>query len=225
MKQKLVKINLHGELGEIVGSSWNLAVKSVAEAIHAIEIMSKKKLNRFLAEKEKGMAKYQIVINDEPLAEDLSNVESINKLNESALKINNDSLRSIDIVPVIEGAGSEGILGIVLGVILVIVGIVLVATGVGGVLGGYLIVAGVGLIAAGVVSLLTKPPSFADLQDSSLGKQRQSYLNSGPINTISEGGPVPVGYGRLIVGSQVVATAYNITLLDGLIIDNANIDY
>ena len=34
------------------------------------------------------------------------------------------------------------------------------------------------------------------------------YLFSGPANIIGGGGPVPVGYGRAIIGSQVVSSAY-----------------
>ena len=38
-----------------------------------------------------------------------------------------------------------------------------------------------------------------------------SYLFSGPVNVINEGGPVPIGYGRLIVGSQVIMSTYGTT--------------
>ena len=37
-----------------------------------------------------------------------------------------------------------------------------------------------------------------------------SYLFSGPVNVLNEGGPVPIGYGRLIVGSQVIMSAYGV---------------
>jgi predicted phage tail protein len=34
-----------------------------------------------------------------------------------------------------------------------------------------------------------------------------SYLFNGPVNTTEQGNPVPVLYGRLIVGSQVVSAS------------------
>ena len=37
-----------------------------------------------------------------------------------------------------------------------------------------------------------------------------SYLFNGPVNIINEGGPVPIGYGRLIVGSQTIMSAYDV---------------
>ena len=37
-----------------------------------------------------------------------------------------------------------------------------------------------------------------------------SYLFNGPVNVLNDGGPVPIGYGRVIVGSQVVMAAYAI---------------
>ena len=33
-------------------------------------------------------------------------------------------------------------------------------------------------------------------------------LFAGPQNIVGEGGPVPVGYGRLVVGSQVISASY-----------------
>ena len=46
------------------------------------------------------------------------------------------------------------------------------------------------------------------------GGGKQSYLFNGPINVTNEGGPVPVGYGRLIVGSQVTYASYEVTRVD-----------
>jgi predicted phage tail protein len=38
----------------------------------------------------------------------------------------------------------------------------------------------------------------------------KSYLFSGPTNVMNEGGAVPMGYGRLMVGSQVIMASYDI---------------
>jgi predicted phage tail protein len=36
-------------------------------------------------------------------------------------------------------------------------------------------------------------------------ENKPSYVFDGPINTAAQGNPVPVCYGRLIVGSQVIS--------------------
>jgi len=67
-------------------------------------------------------------------------------------------------------------------------------------------VAGIGLVAAGVANLLTPDPEFDDFREVE-GGGRAPYTFSGPQNVIREGGPVFVGYGRLLVGSQVIQAA------------------
>ncbi len=66
---------------------------------------------------------------------------------------------------------------------------------------------GLGLIAAGIINLLSTPPKLEDFKGAS---RRGSYLFEGPENTVGEGGPVPLVYGQLLVGSATVATTYNI---------------
>jgi hypothetical protein len=82
-----------------------------------------------------------------------------------------------------------------------------------------LILAGLGLLAAGVTSLLSKPPPLvpfnaqqADPINSSAGEVGgpSSYLFNGPVNTVGEGGPVPVGYGTLLIGSNNVYASYDV---------------
>jgi len=56
-----------------------------------------------------------------------------------------------------------------------------------------------------VANLLTPDPEFDDFREIE-GGGRPPYIFSGPQNVVKEGGPVFVGYGRLLVGSQVVQT-------------------
>ena len=70
-------------------------------------------------------------------------------------------------------------------------------------LGLALVAAGIGLMSAGIANLLTPMPEFDDFRQIE-GGGRPSYLFSGPANVIREGGPVFVGYGQLLVGSQVI---------------------
>jgi hypothetical protein len=69
-----------------------------------------------------------------------------------------------------------------------------------------LVMGGIGLVAAGVTNLLTEMPKFGDFREIEQGGGK-AYLLGGPQNTIREGGPVFVGYGRLMAGSHVIQSA------------------
>ena len=62
---------------------------------------------------------------------------------------------------------------------------------------GYL---GVGLLLSGVASMLMPEPP-----EGSGGESAQNYLFSGPVNNVKQGGPVPLVYGRAIVGSTTIS--------------------
>lgn len=209
---KLVKVRLHGRLGEEVGAEWNLAVESVGEAMRAINVNTQEKLNKFFYEKDKEGFRYRVLVNEKPVALEegvvADTIEKIDleKITQSELTIKR-SLESIDIVPIIEGSGGKagGIIAAVLGVVLIVIGAILIATP----FGFPLIMGGLGLVAAGVMVLLSKPPRFDDFRESDgYGRKKVSYLFDGPVNTTREGGPVPIGYGRLLIGSQVIQTDY-----------------
>jgi predicted phage tail protein len=214
----MVTIRLHGEIAEKIKPEFKLNVKSVGEAMHAINILTKGKSNKYFVKNQRK--NFKVLVNDQDLDIDpeLNNVDRPDLLeavshSELAIKRN---IQTIDIMPHFELHDSD-ILGIVLGALLVVVGVILVATGVGGLLGAALIVGGLGILAAGVMNLLSKPPKFEDFREIG-GGQKSSYLFNGPTNVIGEGGPVPVGYGELLVGSQTIAASYdiyNIPISDG----------
>ena len=197
---KLVNVRLFGVLGDEVGHEWNLAIKSVGEAVRFIE-MNSKKFYKTLHSFDKKNIKYEVIINGRKFQPEKElTPDNVEDIKNSELAMVYKDLETIDIVPVLEGANSD-IFQAILGVILIIVGIIFP------VIGAFTIPAGLVLLASGVVGLLTKPPKFEDFREIEQGG-RTSYLFSGPANIIGEGGPVPVGYGRLIIGSQVVSAAY-----------------
>lgn len=213
----LVKINLFGELGTFVGSTnWELDISSVSEAINAINVITENKFKEFFIKKNKLQAKYRVLINgrDFDCPEQEINEKNWQLINSSELVMKKNNLETIDIVPLIEnsGTGGAGIFTAILGGLLIVAGIILSVIGFGA--GTPLIVAGIGLLAGGVVALLSKPPQFAYNQSLD-GANSQSYLFNGPVNTIGEGGPVPVGYGTLLVGSNVISAGYKVTQYRG----------
>jgi predicted phage tail protein len=116
---------------------------------------------------------------------------------------------TIDFIPV--PAGAAGLWETIIGAVLVIVGVVLVIVSEGTLaqIGVYAIMAGVGLMAGGIMQMFfgPKPPvtSSHDQTDRGNGKDMSSYLFSGPVNTIAQGGPVPLLFGHMIVGSQTIS--------------------
>lgn len=207
-------ITLHGKLGEVVNrKNWKLKVNSVKEALHAIDTQSKNKLRNYLLEAENKSLEYKVIVNDKEIetSEDIS-LENLEKIQDSELFLDNTNIRSLDIVPIIKGAGgggggqnTKGILGVVLGVLLIAAGITLAILPGGQIFGAALIIAGIGLVAAGITILLMKPPEFEDFRKIDNGNGgKPSYLFDGPTNVLGEGGPVPIGYGKMKIGSQTI---------------------
>ena len=202
-----VKITLHGVLAEQVGKSqWNLMARNVREAISGVQTNCKN-LYSSLIKNDKKKIKYRVLINgDDFFIEEGKSPNTREGLRSSQLcleKISN--LKSIDIVPVVEGASDWfDWLTVVIGFALIFVGGAGILAGYGwGSLYGMAVIAGVGLVAAGVANLLTDDPEFDDFREIE-GGGRAPYTFSGPQNVVREGGPVFIGYGRLLVGSQVI---------------------
>lgn len=201
--QNIVEINLHGNIFDGLKSQYKLSVKSVAEATHAINVMTRNKFFSKLLENDKKNIKYEILINKNPcLFAETPDINNIETLKNSELVVNYPNLKTIDIVPVIEGA--EDVAMIIGGVILIVVGLFTFgSTAFAGaaLLQGALVMGGLGLVAAGIINLLSTPPKLSDY---TAAAKKGSYLFDGPENTVGEGGPVPLVYGQLLVGSQTV---------------------
>jgi predicted phage tail protein len=63
--------------------------------------------------------------------------------------------------------------------------------------------AGIAMAIGGVVQMLTPLPKSPNQEDRPDNKP--SYIFNGAVNTTAQGYPVPVGYGRMIVGSAVIS--------------------
>ena len=231
----MTNITLHGEIAEQVGKeNWSLNVTSIKEALRAIQVLSKGKLLKYLIGAAEGSVEYKILVNKREMmmAEDLS-LERPESIFNSELVMINEKLETLDIVPIIKGAGggggggnssTKGILAIVLAVILIATGIgaaggttllgMTFTAGTVSTVSGALIVAGIGLAVTGITLLMMSPPKFDDFRKIDGGGGKPSYLFDGPSNILGEGGPVPVGYGRMKIGSQTVELSMNNVELD-----------
>lgn len=62
----------------------------------------------------------------------------------------------------------------------------------------------VSLAISGIAQALFAPPK-PSVSGSERPENKPSYVFNGPVNTTQQGHPVPVGYGKLRVGSQVIS--------------------
>lgn len=121
----------------------------------------------------------------------------------------------IRIVPVVAGAKNKGPLQIILGAALIAAPVLF---GAGPVLFGTTTLGsvatslGISMVLGGVSSLLFSPPR-AETGATERPESRPSYIFDGPVNTTVQGNPVPIGYGRLRVGSQVVSAGLSVEVL------------
>lgn len=200
----MTNIYLHGELRNLFGHEFRYNISKPREAFSAINANRRGFLNAVKRLASKGVF-YRIVVDD-------AVIENIAELDITKTP------KEIHLVPVIWGAGKN------LGNILLIVAAVAIVVATGG-LGTTALVpalaagnslAGLGtalnflaaaLFIQGVTGILFPPPKPDFNQEVSAGGK--SYLfGSKPSNT-SQGQAVPVGYGRLMIGSSQVSASIN----------------
>lgn len=100
----------------------------------------------------------------------------------------------IRIVPVLAGSKRAGLLQTVIGVVLIALSPFT---------NGATLAPGIALAAGGAIQMLSPQAKGLGTQDSP--NNRPSYSFNGPVNTSVQGSPVPLLYGRMIVGSSVIS--------------------
>jgi predicted phage tail protein len=199
----MLTVRLHGHLEEKYGSEFQFEAATVREVIDALQA----NFDDFTEEFIKDQRAYNILVDAE--AQEIAGC---------VLPIKTDS--TIDIIPVIGGAGFLKALGlIIIGAILIVAtsgaglgflasaaaggsafsGLAGLAVSAIGAVGATTVAAlGWGLALAGVASLLAGP-------DGPDGGGAKSSSLSQTDNIIGQGMPIPVGYGRLMLGSFVIS--------------------
>lgn len=163
-------IHLQGKLGKLFGKEWKLNVSSVGEALRAININTKRGLEKYLTT-DGALKHYKVCIKDK---KNTILKEEINTKYEDG---------DIYIVPVIKGAGDDGLLQTILGVVLIVVGVIFEQA--------WLVRMGISLALGGVVQMLSPSPKN--------NEQRSSYLFQGNATTAYQGQPIGMVYGRSVV--------------------------
>lgn len=197
----MVTVLLYGFLGQRFGKVHRYDVRSPAEAVRALSCTLPGFRKAFI-----DGGSYRVVVGGR---EALPLERTGDPISER---------ESIRIVPVIAGAKSS------LGQIIIGAALIWAAWPVaGGAAGGLFGASKVGLIAAkfatsigislvlgGVSQLLFSPPKPGSVDRP---ENKPSHSFDGAVNTAAQGNPIPIGYGRLIVGSQVISAGMRVEQL------------
>ena len=178
------KVKLYGRLGEIFGKEFDLDVKSVAEAIRALKA-NFKDFERYMVDSSKKGIRYRVLIDDEDhtCGEDL------------ILNFGNE--KSFSIIPVPESQKAE--VRTILGVVLMVVGVFTSPYD-----GGAIFNLGLALTIGGISEMILGRPKLGTGQSIEDEEQKAGFTFNSQSNTVRQGGPVSVGYGETIRGSQLI---------------------
>ena len=193
----MTTVYLYGQLGKRFGHRWSLDVASPGEAVRAI-VANQPDFQRHLI--QHSTPGYQIFIGPDPIP----SVEGL------AYPVGQQAIK---IVPVIAGAAKSGALGIIIGVVIIAAAVALGPLGFG-LIGATAALAvgsiGASLAIGGISQLIAGTPQAPGITERP--ENTPSNIFNGPVNTIAQGHPVPIGYGRLRVGSAVISAG--ITTVD-----------
>ena len=191
---KVVKV--YGALRELLGKNrFEFVADTPAQAMRAL-LANFPHLERWLIDSEKNGVAYRVTVGKQ--------------------KIHNDDMSGMfapwseqdvfSITPVLIGAG-RGLGSILVGVAIVAAAVFIPGLGLGlsgalvtkvGLVGGALILGGI----AQMISPVPRPPREAS--------QLESNSFSGIVNTVRQGVPVPIAYGRVFVGSAVISAGLDV---------------
>jgi predicted phage tail protein len=182
----MTNIILHGILAREFGENFKMKIYKAANVIKAIDV-NRKNFNKRIFELSREGFNYTMIVDGKKITE----LEELNIQREP---------QEIHLVPLIMGSG----------------GALLVAAIVGGgatattLAGGALFAANVinmviiSVVSMGLQMLLAPKPEAPAPISASTKALSESFAFSNKANLATQGSPVPIGYGRLKVGAQVV---------------------
>jgi len=215
MKNTTRTVRLEGELGEKFGEVWHLNVKTPHEAIKAIECQTTGFRKHILDRAEKGIG-YEVLIGDQGIKQ------------EEELGYPAPMRDDFTFIPMIEGGKSRGFGMLLMGAALFLASGGLSAfqmIGQEAIIGGEVVKSlsfkqamGLGFQSAGTAGQIGMAMGgamifggisqiLAPTIESDAGNEEQSYLFDGAINSVKQGTPVPILYGRMIVGGATISAS------------------
>ena len=192
----MATIILLGELGRQFCRRHKMVVASAAEAVRALSANFPTFERELVSSGERGVG-YKVLVGRDEL--------NLERLHEPS------GQQRITIAPVISGAGGNGLGQIILGAALIAVAWwnPMGWAAAGSFLSqATLYSVGTSMILGGVAQMIAPTPKSSD--PSERPENKPSYAFNGAVNTTAQGQPVPVGYGRLIVGSAVISAGIDV---------------
>ena len=199
----MLKVFLHGNLGKTFGKKWEFDVDTPMDVFKAIDA-NVDGFVKYLAQKDNQGIAYNIFMED-------------GFIRPSELYVNQSKKSKMHVIPVVKGSDSENsktLRGY--GVLSLITGFALGWAGdlIDGILGtalnftsNLLIEIGGALLIQGLIGALQDEPDVPEPELAKASRSTASFIFSNPGNNVVQGARVPVGYGRLRVGSHVISSA------------------
>lgn len=193
----MTQVILHGILAKEFRKSFSLSIKRPKEVFDAISCAYSNFRNRLFELSNQGIH-FALLI-------DGKKITHVDELSIASRE------KQIDIVPIIGGSGAVaiGVIGaaIAYGGTTAALSTFLVGLGASAAtaaaIGSAITYLGVGLMLMAVQMALAPKPKM-ERPESTVGSAKESFAFGSKANTSEQGIPVPVGYGRLRVGSAVV---------------------
>lgn len=171
-------IRLYGEMGQRFGREHQFDVATPAEAVRA------------LCSQIQGFRAYLHLHGKDYFKVFTGGRNTSEELNAPA----SDS-EVIRIAPVVQGAGAVG--RVIVGIVLMVVGYFTWKPN--------LIYMGASMVIGGVIEMLSPQPKMGKGGPEEAPGNRPSYNFNGAVNTTAQGHPVPLAYGKIMVGSAVIS--------------------
>lgn len=189
---------LHGRLAEMFGKSFSMQVKTPGQAFRLLDANLKGAFFRAIRE-----GSYYVYC-------EKGGKEIPLPLSELGMSMAGD----FHVVPELVGSSGSGTTNVGLAFLILGVGLIVAGTFTAGAttpVGVAMISYGIGFSITGAALLLMRLPKD-DIVDSNTDiNERASFAFNGPINTAKEGGPVPLVYGQMLVGSVLLSgSVFNI---------------
>jgi len=186
---------LHGNLGKLYGRRHRLSVKTAAEAVRAL-VANFPTIEKYLI--ETTSVGYRVKLHKTTMmdAQELHHPVGGG---------------TITITPILVGA--KGIFGqLLMGIALIafsfIPGLnVAVWSGMAATYSSIAFGIGVSMVFGGVAQMIAPMPKTGSPKERP--ENQPSYGFNGAVNTSAQGQPVPIGYGRLLIGGAIISAGYS----------------
>ncbi|HBY67307.1 MAG TPA: hypothetical protein DEG69_05805 [Flavobacteriaceae bacterium] len=178
----MTDVYLHGILAKEYQSHFKLNLNSSTHVLKAIDANREGFIARIFQLQREGFY-YDVIVNKKRIKKP----EDFKRLDEAS---------RIDLVPIIVGSGE------------IIIGFLFPGAAAAGGVAATAAAIAAAVLNAGIAYLLTPKPDLGLPAEQDISAeaaaQKESYIFSGNINLVRQGTPLPLGYGRLKVGSSVV---------------------